>query len=131
MTEIAGLGQSESRSYAPLPHGTWSNQLGSRLTLAPDGTGGLRGTYCGGTGALAGAMYPVFGSYDATPSQAATVLGFVVEWTEAHTVTSWAGRYHHADGSITATWLMTTETETADDWKSTFVGHDFFLRAGD
>jgi hypothetical protein len=115
----------------PVPHpleGTWSNQLGSYLTLEVDGMGGLRGTYRPGAGSVAGNTYPLAGSYDPRPSANATVLGFVVDWTEVHSVTVWSGQYQSDDVVIRATWLMATETDVGDEWKSTYVGHDIFHR---
>jgi Avidin family len=108
--------------------GTWHNQLGSRLVITADGAGGLNGDYTSGTGALAGSSYTLVGTYDPNPQTRVTVLGFVVDWTEAHVVTAWSGQYHHDDRTIRATWLMATETEEGDEWKSTFVGHDVFRR---
>jgi hypothetical protein len=108
--------------------GTWYNQLGSELTIEVSEQGAFRGTYRPGTGAVAGNTYPVAGSYDSHPTGQATVLGFVVDWAEIHCVTVWSGQYHHEDGAIRATWLMATEADLAEEWKSTFVGHDVFHR---
>jgi hypothetical protein len=108
--------------------GTWYNQLGSELTIELDNEGAFRGSYRPGTGAVAGNTYPVAGSYDPQPTGNATVLGFVVDWTELHCVTVWSGQYHQDDGAIRATWLMATEADLAEEWKSTFVGHDVFHR---
>jgi hypothetical protein len=108
--------------------GTWYNQLGSELIIEVDGTGAIWGTYRPGAGAVAGKAYPVAGSYDPRPTGKATVLGFVVDWTEVHSVTVWSGQYHHEDGAIRATWLMATETDVGDEWKSTLLGHDVFHR---
>jgi hypothetical protein len=106
--------------------GAWRNQLGSKLTLKVDRRGGLQGTYYAGAGSSG--PHLVTGSYDPSPSQPGTVLGFVVDWTEAHSVTVWSGQYHSGDDVIRATWLMSTETDPADDWRSTFVGYDVFQR---
>jgi hypothetical protein len=108
--------------------GTWHNQLGSRLVIETDGGGGLSGHYSSGTGAMAGSSYRLVGTYEPNPQTRVMVLGFVVDWTEAHAVTAWSGQYHHDDRTIRATWLMTTETEEGDEWKSTFVGQDVFRR---
>jgi hypothetical protein len=108
--------------------GRWYNQLGSELNIDVHDNATIRGTYRPGAGSVAGNMYPVAGSYDPHPSGSTTVLGFVVDWTEVHSVTVWSGQYHHDDGSIRMTWLMATETEVGDEWKSTFVGHDVFRR---
>jgi hypothetical protein len=108
--------------------GTWHNQLGSELVIEADGEGGLTGHYTSGAGTVAGKTYPLVGTYDPGPQSITTVLGFVVDWTEVHAVTVWSGQYHHGDQTIAATWLMATETDEGDEWKSTFVGHDLFHR---
>jgi hypothetical protein len=110
--------------------GSWHNQLGSHLVLDATANGLLTGHYTSGTGVGAGARYQLVGTYDPNPQQTITVLGFVVDWTEAHAVTVWSGQYHHEDDTIRATWLMATETVAGDEWKSTFVGHDLFRRDG-
>ena len=113
------------------PQGTWRNQHGSNLTLSADGEGGLAGSYRAARGAFAGGTYPVRGSYDPRPTGASSVVAFVVEWSEAHTVTVWSGQYFSGSKTLRATWLMTVETGETDDWKSTFVGHDVFLYVSD
>jgi hypothetical protein len=127
MTDTASITVERQALVHPL-QGTWYNQLGSELTIEVDDQGAIKGTYRPGTGAVAGNTYPVAGSYDPHPTDKATVLGFVVDWTEMHCVTVWSGQYHHRDGAIRATWLMAAETDVADEWKSTFVGHDVFHR---
>ena len=108
--------------------GEWHNQHGSQLVLRADGEGGLRGEYRSGTGSVAGTSYPLVGRYDPMHWGPAMVLGFVVDWTEVHCVTVWSGDYFPADGIIRATWLMTSETDPGDEWKSTVIGHDVFRR---
>lgn len=108
--------------------GCWRNQLGSRLTLEIDGRGHLSGTYHAGAGAVPDRTYRVVGSYDPAPFGPVTVLGFVVDWAGTHSLTVWSGQHHAGEGTITATWLMTTETGTEDEWKATMVGHDVFRR---
>jgi Avidin family len=108
--------------------GTWRNELGSELVLEDDGNGAMNGTYRSGKGGMEGAAYPVCGAYDPAPSGSCRVLGFVVDWTELHALTVWSGQYQSDDETIRATWLMTTETDKTEEWKSTFVGHDVFRR---
>ena len=108
--------------------GTWHNQLGSVLTLEEDGKGGLRGTYRAAAGSVPDRTYAVTGSYDPEPFGPVTVLGYVVDWVQNHSVTVWSGQYHRASDEIRATWLLTTETTGPDDWKSTVIGHDVFRR---
>lgn len=108
--------------------GTWDNQLGSELVLEDDGEGGLTGTYRSATGANSDTTYLVRGCYDLLTHGPCRVLGFVVNWGEHQTVTSWSGRFHQEEETIRATWVMTTESDEVDEWRSTFVGHDTFRR---
>lgn len=108
--------------------GTWHNQLGSVLVLEEDGSGALRGRYRAAAGSAPDRSYAVAGSYDPEPFGPVTVLGFVVDWAENHSVTVWSGQYHRESDQIRATWLLTTETSGTDDWKSTVIGHDVFRR---
>jgi Avidin family len=108
--------------------GTWCNQLGSRLSLEVDASGTLTGQYRSGTGLLAGNAYPLHGSCDPRPSAFPMALGFVVDWCEVHGITAWVGHYFPEEEVIRTTWIMATETDPQDDWKSTVVGHDVFHR---
>ncbi len=113
------------------PSGTWVNQLGSELTFTTDPLGGLHGEYCGGAGALAGHHYAVVGSIQPDPVGHAVPIAFLVRWSEAHCLTTWCGHYFPDSGEIHATWLMSSEAETADEWRSTMIGHDIFHRQED
>lgn len=108
--------------------GSWQNQLGSCLNLEVDGKGGLSGTFHAGAGSAPDKVYSVVGSYDPRPFGPVTVLGFVVDWTDNHSVTVWSGQYDAGQAMIEATWLMTTEPSSATEWKATVVGHDVFRR---
>jgi len=108
--------------------GKWCNQLGSRLYLEVDESGTLRGQYRSGTGPLAGNAYLVHGSCDPGPTAFPMTLGFVVDWREVHGATAWVGHYYPEEEVIRTTWIMATETDPQDDWKSTLIGHDLFHR---
>jgi hypothetical protein len=108
--------------------GSWHNQLGSRLYLVVDESGTLTGNYRSGTGPLAGNDYPLNGSCDPRPAAFPLALGFVVDWREVHGVTAWVGHYFPEEDLIRTTWIMATETNPQDDWKSTVIGHDVFQR---
>ena len=110
--------------------GSWHNQLGSCLSLEVDGKGGLTGTFHAGAGSAPDRVFPVVGSYDPAPFGPVTVLGFVVDWIDNHSVTVWSAQCHAGQAVIEATWLMTTEPSSANEWKSTVVGHDIFRRDG-
>lgn len=111
-----------------LLEGTWVNQLGSEVTFTPDPGGHLQGEYCAGAGGLAGRRYPVIGSYQHDPTARTVPLAFMVSWSEAHCVTTWCGHLLPEDDRIETTWLMATEAESRDEWRSTVIGHDVFHR---
>lgn len=108
--------------------GTWDNELASELVLEDDGAGHLEGSYRSVAGITAGGTYSVRGSYDVHASGPGLVLGFVVDWGEHHSLTAWSGRYCPDDETIHATWIMTTQADEADVWRSTLIGHDVFHR---
>jgi hypothetical protein len=108
--------------------GNWYNQLGSRLFVEVDGSGTLTGEYRSGTGPFAGIDYPLNGSCDPRPTACAMALGFVVDWREVHGATAWVGHYLPEEDVIRTTWIIATETNPKDDWKSTVIGHDVFQR---
>ena len=120
-------GQRRGDHARPL-RGIWDNQLGSELSLEDDGEGGLTGTYRSATGVSPGATYLVRGAYDVVTPGPCRVVGFVVSWGEHQTVTAWSGRFDPEEDTIRASWLMTTESDEAQEWRSTFVGHDTFRR---
>ncbi|HET6916171.1 MAG TPA: avidin/streptavidin family protein [Acidimicrobiales bacterium] len=109
--------------------GTWRNQLGSTLNIEVDGEGRLRGSFQPAVGSTPSRRsYPLTGYFDPHPFGRATVVGFVVDWTDSHSVTVWSGLFEEDEGTITATWLMTSETESFGDWNSRMLGHDVFRR---
>lgn len=120
--------QAPRRTSLALLEGVWVNQHGSEVTLAPDSTGQIRGEYSAGAGALAGRVHPVVGTYQHDPTARTVPLAFFVTWTEAHCVTTWCGHLIPGEDRIEATWLMATESESRDEWRSTIIGHDLFRR---
>jgi hypothetical protein len=111
--------------------GRWRNQFGSELWLAADERGALHGQFRNSVGAPASSPLPVVGSCDPSPVDGSAVLAFVVDWTEAHCVTAWCGRYRAEDQTISATWIMTSEAPRSEEWKATAVGHDVFERSAE
>jgi Avidin family len=110
--------------------GTWVNQLDSRLYLETDPIGSLHGSYVSAVGDLPGRPYPLLGFCDLGGPEGAATLGFVVHWTEDHSVTSWAGHYDPVTDEITTSWLLAYPAgiDPCRSWKSTLVGHDIFHR---
>ncbi|MDE3087750.1 MAG: hypothetical protein KGJ77_13445 [Acidobacteriota bacterium] len=124
---------SPARGYHPealavVLGGRWRNQLGSELVLEPESDGNLRGTYRTATGAGTEVAAPVHGSWDPGAGGDCVVVGFAVAWRTVHAVTTWCGRYRAVEDTIEASWLMSSETDPHDDWRSTFTGHDVFHR---
>lgn len=108
-------------------NGVWRNQLGSELVVHADTFGALTGSFRA-AGGHDQAGHAVTGSYDVTASGDDCVLAFTVRWPEAHGVTVWAGRFRHEDGTLVATWLMTSDLPPEEEWRSTLIGHDVFER---
>ncbi|MCZ6707045.1 MAG: avidin/streptavidin family protein [Chloroflexi bacterium] len=110
--------------------GKWFNELGSLMTIEPIGANVFTGEYQTRVGD-AGGIYTVSGQTDGDQQS----LGWTVGWVnndkgDFHSVTSWSGQYQTVGGdeTITAMWLLTMDTASGDDWKSTFVGKDVFMR---
>lgn len=106
--------------------GDWYNELGSKMTLQLDGEH-VTGYYYTAVGDAEG-IYHLAGRANRNN----TVLGFAVAWQneygDSESATSWSGEYHEADDVIVTTWLLTSQTDEPDDWKSTLVGKDTFQR---
>ena len=113
-------------------NGSWQNELGSVMTLADDGQGGLTGTYVTAAGQYQGVPFPLVGRYDTQPDPASNVMaiGWTVAWVagsaNAHSVTTWSGQLHGDTGVLVAMWLLTSETTQQDAWADTLVGQDTF-----
>jgi hypothetical protein len=111
--------------------GEWFNELGSSMLVEVRGTT-LTGKYHTAVGDADG-VYELIGRVS-VPDAATKTLGFVVAWQndkrKVDSATAWCGEARELDGtqSITTTWLLTAETAPTDDWKSTLVGKDCFLR---
>ena len=112
--------------------GVWYNELGSCMTLKVDGNY-LSGTYETPVGDAKG-VYQVRGMRVPGADKSDEALGFVVAWVNdlgsSSSVTSWSGQWQIVDGEeeINTTWLLTSEENPDDDWKSTLVGRDIFRR---
>ena len=75
-------------------------------------------------------FYSLVGRYD-TASDSPT-LGWTVsyqnQYENAHSTCTWSGQHQCVSGTPTllTTWLLTSQTEPSDNWKSTDVGFDVF-----
>ena len=113
--------------------GTWYNELGSKMQLTVDGPA-ITGTYVTAVGEASG-TYAIVGRTE-TGTHGSQSVAFVVCWQNASgssaSCTSWSGQLQqdaNQQESIVTSWLLTTDTDVGDDWKSTFVGQDVFRRS--
>lgn len=120
-------------------NGTWYNELNSVMNLivgdyVSDGGTPVTGTYMSKVGDAAG-MYSLAGMTDEGTGDATPNVGFSVSWVNptygnANSVTSWSGQLQIIDGEevLTTFWLLTQETNPANNWSSTRIGQDVFRR---
>lgn len=112
-------------------NGTWYNELGSVMELAVNGKM-ITGIYHTAVGNAAG-DYDLIGQVD-TDNDQSQAIGFVVIWNNSYgssdSVTAWSGQAQIINGNdtIVTTWLLTSETDVDDDWHSTIINKDIFLR---
>jgi hypothetical protein len=112
-------------------NGTWYNELGSYMTIQVIDKN-ITGNYYTKVGDATG-IYELVGQIDIDQDNS-TAIGWVVLWNNQYgssdSVTSWSGQIHTLNGteSIVTTSLLTTETESDDDWHSTLIGKDTFTR---
>ena len=118
-------------------NGVWYNQLGSKMTLSADNTGGLSGTYHSNVGGvphdyfLGGRFDP---SWPWTNDRVGITLGWAVTYIydkdslHIHSTATWSGQFFDDDQKIITQWLLTRSTKKGDIWSSTTVGNDTFTR---
>lgn len=118
--------------------GTWYNELNSELNLSVEETSNngsvITGTYQSQVGA-AGGIYTLSGITDEGTGDPTPNIGFTVSWVNpangnSNSVTAWSGQLQVIDGEevITAFWLLTQETNPANNWSATRIGQDVFTR---
>lgn len=109
---------------------TWTNELGSTLTInSIDSTGLMTGTYKSPSG-TSGDTYPMTGWVNAaSPKKGMNhviVVSFAVNWGKTiGNVTTWNGTY---DGNvIKAPWLL-VKSNSLFSWDHTLTGFDTFTQ---
>lgn len=118
--------------------GTWYNELNSVMNLSVEETSNngsvITGTYQSQVGE-AGGIYTLSGITDEGTGDPTPNIGFTVSWVNpsngnSNSVTAWSGQLQVIDGQevITAFWLLTQETNPANNWSSTRIGQDVFTR---
>jgi hypothetical protein len=112
--------------------GTWYNELGSVMNLNVNGSV-LSGSYQTAVGNAQG-IYALTGGLDSLPFSGEQAAGFVVAWINqygtSNSVTTWSGQYQVISGveQIHTLWLLTGETYPQDNWASTLIHNDLFMR---
>ena len=114
--------------------GTWTNELQSTLMINPVQNGEFAGTYTTAVSgdACAKGEFVVLGRTD-TDSGGRSVAWSVCwknDSSSCASVTAWAGQYDAQDDVIVAFWLLSRQTDPSEDWSSTNVGVDTFVRSG-
>ena len=116
-----------------IPKSRWINELGSVMTITKvdELQGNFTGVYCSAVG-QAEKEYALCGRFD-TGGQ---TLGWVVSWKNkymnAFSSTSWSGQIQIdpdiREPTIHTTWLLTTREKAQNEWNSTHIGSDTFMK---
>jgi avidin family protein len=115
-----------SQSQTP-PVGTWTNELGSTLTIANVSSSGLlTGTYVTNVGCSAGVQQPITGWY--YPAANGGAITFSVYWNGCNSLASWSGQMSGSGGTFTALWYLTLAGPPA--WNGINAGTDTFTLVG-
>lgn len=101
--------------------GTWTNSLGSTMTLrwAADGT--LHGSYTSGVHDNH--------TYDVRGYANATTVVFTVNFTSSASIGAWAGHLDPDSGRLDMLWHLVAEPKADELWDTTFAGFDTFTRS--
>lgn len=127
--------------------GVWWNELNSKMTIKidPADSRAISGEYRTAVGHGKTRDYPLTGRCDDAKAKNQTV-GWVVVFDPPDppdpgkpprlpSLTVWSGQWHEVTDStgkvvefITATWILTEQTDPAEEWDSTMVNKDIFFR---
>lgn len=119
--------------------GTWYNELNSMMQLVvgpyvSNGGTPVTGTYQSQVGDAAG-VYTLSGITDQGTGDSTPNVGFSVSWVNptygnSNSVTAWSGQLQLINGEevLTTFWLLTQETNPANNWSATRIGQDVFKR---
>lgn len=105
--------------------GTWTNKLGSTMTLAQNGdrlTGTYTSTVSGGGGSTMGDL---LGYVDGD------LISVVVHWRDFQAITAWVGQLAPptTTETLSTLWQMTKQVAVGQEWASINAGADSFTRA--
>ena len=114
------------------PGSKWYNEKGSvmMITDVNQATGNFTGTYNSAVGE-ATKEYGLQGRFDIEGSTLGWAVSYRNEYLNAHSTAAWSGQVQIAADQkpiIQTTWLLTTQTTSADAWKSTKVGFASFTQ---
>jgi hypothetical protein len=109
------------------PTGTWTNELGSTMTISSFSGGQFSGTY---TSSVSGGGSAAEGQLSGSLSGDA--IAFVVNWDAANSVTAWSGLVGTANQGeqfmIYALWHLAETPGSPDQWwESILAGVDLFV----
>lgn len=95
-------------------------------------TGDFTGTYNSAVG-KAVKEYKLCGRFDTDGFTLGWVVSYHNNYLNAHSTTAWSGQVLTTSDEtkkpvIQTTWVLTTQTSSADAWKSTNVGFDTFVQ---
>ncbi|QXJ23785.1 hypothetical protein AGRA3207_004987 [Actinomadura graeca] len=113
--------------------GTWYNELCSVMHLRTTPDGNVTGDYESLVGNAKG-KYALNGRYDTEPPAGkGQTVGWTVSWRNdrlnSHSLTTWSGQYFGDGGErIHTQWLLTTSSTAQDQWGSTRIGPNTFVR---
>ena len=104
--------------------GTWTNELGSEVTLQQNGqvlSGSYKSKVSAGHTETTGDLQ---GYVDGD------LISFVVHWRDFQAITSWVGQLDPKASTqqINTLWQMTKQVATGDEWASINAGADYFTR---
>jgi len=113
----------------------------------PNDPRAFSGTYQTAVGDATSRTYPLTGRSDDTAVARNKTIGWVVAFDPPDppppgkppyppSLTTWSGRWHEVTDDqsgrvvefITTTWILTRQSDPADEWDSTMVNKDYFFR---
>jgi hypothetical protein len=118
-----------------IPQSTWTNQLGSVMTITAVNThtGEIAGSYRSGSG-TSGDQYPLVGWFNSLPQESGKdhvqVVSFTVRWGTIGSVTTWNGSLRDVNGTgvptLTCQWIL-VRPNTDFPWEHMLCGQDTFI----
>ena len=108
--------------------GRWSNGEGSTLDLEVHDDGWVTGTFRSASDGSSYRPYRVNGTYTERQEGGRGVVGSVVGWPRATSITVWTGEYDPVTDQLRTSWL-TTAGDGEGDQRAPTVGREIFRRS--